>query len=48
MFFKDKLKLTRLPVSRVLPNPSQPRKVFDQGELESLPKASRKTGCCSR
>ena len=28
MFFKDKLRLIKLPVSRILPNPSQPRKVF--------------------
>ena len=44
MFFKDKLKLTRLPVSRVLPNPSQPRKVFDQGELESLAQSIKENG----
>ena len=44
MFFKDKLKLTRLPVSRVLPNPSQPRKVFDQEELESLAQSIKENG----
>ena len=36
MFFRDKLKLTKLPVSRILPNPSQPRKTFDREELEAL------------
>ena len=48
MFFKDKLKLVKLPVSRILPNPAQPRKNFDQAALESLAQASRKTGCSSR
>ena len=45
MFFKDKLKLVKLPVSRILPNPAQPRKDFD---WRAWPKASRKTGCSSR
>ena len=48
MFFRDKLKLTKLPVSRILPNPSQPRKVFRQEELEAWPRASRRTACSSR
>ena len=36
MFFKDKLKLVKLPVSRILPNPAQPRKDFDQEKLQEL------------
>ena len=36
MFSKDKLKLTRLPVSKILPNPSQPRKIFHEDELRGL------------
>ncbi len=44
MFTKDKLKLTRLPVSRILPNPSQPRKTFGEDELESLAQSIRENG----
>lgn len=36
MFFKDKLRLMKLPTSKILPNPSQPRKVFQEEELKSL------------
>lgn len=36
MFFKDKLKLIKLQTSKILPNPSQPRKLFREEELESL------------
>ena len=36
MFFKDKLKLTRLPTEKIRPNPSQPRKAFQEDELKSL------------
>ena len=36
MFFKDKVKLVKLPVSKILPNPSQPRKTFREDELKSL------------
>ena len=36
MFMKDKLKLTRLPVMKIMPNPSQPRKIFQEDELRSL------------
>ena len=36
MFFKDKRKLMTLPVERIQPNPSQPRKTFDREELEAL------------
>ncbi len=36
MFFKDRLKLVKLPVAKIQPNPSQPRKVFQEEELKSL------------
>lgn len=36
MFFKDKVKLVKLPVSKILSNPSQPRKTFREDELKSL------------
>lgn len=41
---KDKLKLTRLPVDKILPNPSQPRKAFDPAELEGLAQSIRENG----
>ena len=42
---KDKqLKLVRLPVDRILPNPSQPRRVFDRDELVSLAQSIRENG----
>ena len=41
---KDKLKLVRLPVDRILPNPSQPRKTFDRDELVSLAQSIRENG----
>ena len=44
MFTKDKLKLTRLPVDRILPNPAQPRKIFPQNELESLAQSIQENG----
>lgn len=44
MFFKDKRRLMKLPVSRILPNPSQPRKVFRQEELESLAQSIKENG----
>lgn len=44
MFFKDKLKLVKLPVSRILPNPAQPRKDFDQDALESLAQSIKENG----
>ena len=44
MFFKDKLKLVKLPVSRILPNPAQPRKDFDQAALESLAQSIKENG----
>ncbi len=44
MFQKDKLKLARLPVSKILPNPSQPRKTFREDELQSLAQSIRENG----
>lgn len=44
MFLRDKLKLTRLPVSKILPNPSQPRKIFREEELQSLAQSIRENG----
>ena len=41
---RDKLKLLRLPVDHILPNPSQPRKVFDEDELVSLAQSIRENG----
>lgn len=36
MFNKDKLKLIKLSISKILPNPSQPRRIFNEDELQSL------------
>ncbi len=44
MLQKDKLKLTRLQVSKILPNPSQPRKTFGEEELVSLAESIRANG----
>jgi len=44
MFSKDKLKLTRLPVTKILPNPSQPRKIFQEDELRSLAQSIEENG----
>ena len=44
MFFKDKLRLVKLPVSRILPNPSQPRKVFREEELQALAQSIQENG----
>ncbi len=44
MFARDKLKLVRLPVSKILPNPSQPRKTFQEEELQSLAQSIRENG----
>ena len=44
MFFKDKRKLMTLPVERIQPNPSQPRKTFDREELEALAQSIRENG----
>lgn len=44
MFFKDKLKLTRLPTDKILPNPSQPRRVFQEEDLKSLAQSIQENG----
>lgn len=44
MFMKDKLKLTRLPVNKIMPNPSQPRKIFQEDELRSLAQSITENG----
>ena len=44
MFFKDKRKLMTLPVERIQPNTSQPRKTFDREELEALAQSIRENG----
>ena len=44
MFTKDKLKLTRLPVEKILPNPSQPRKIFQEDELRGLAQSIAENG----
>ena len=44
MFLKDKLKLTRLPTSKILPNPSQPRKIFQEDELRGLAQSIQENG----
>lgn len=44
MFTKDKLKLTKLPVAKIMPNPSQPRKIFQEDELRSLAQSIAENG----
>ena len=44
MFFKEKLKLVTLPVEKILPNPSQPRKVFGVDELTGLAESIKENG----
>ena len=44
MFSRDKLKLIKLPVSKIQPNPSQPRKEFRKDELESLAQSIGENG----
>lgn len=44
MFFRDKLKLTKLSPDKILPNPSQPRKVFLEEELEGLAQSIAENG----
>lgn len=41
---QDKRKLKKLRVTEILPNPSQPRKVFAEDELESLARSIRENG----
>ena len=44
MFSKDKRKLITVAVSRVLPNPSQPRRAFDEKELAGLAQSIQENG----
>jgi len=44
MFFNEKAKLVTLPVSKIYPNPSQPRKTFSEGELTALALSIRENG----
>lgn len=44
MFTRDGLRLMRLPVSKILPNPSQPRKHFPEDELKSLAQSIQENG----
>lgn len=44
MFFKEKLKLVTLPVGKILPNPSQPRKHFSTDELSGLAESIQENG----
>lgn len=44
MFFKEKLKLVTLPVDKILPNPSQPRKIFGVDELAGLAESIKENG----
>lgn len=44
MFFRDKLKLTKLSPDKIFPNPSQPRKVFQEAELEGLAQSIAENG----
>lgn len=44
MFTKDKLKLIKLPLTKILPNPSQPRKIFQEDELKSLAQSIQENG----
>ncbi len=46
MFEKD-TSYKILPLSKILPDPNQPRKVFDQAELESLAASIRELGVLS-
>lgn len=44
MLKKDRLRLTKLPVEKILPNPSQPRKRFPEEELAGLAQSIRENG----
>ena len=44
MIFRDKLKVQNLPVEKILPNPSQPRKSFSEKELFGLAVSIRENG----
>lgn len=44
MLFREKNKILEIALDRIRPNPSQPRKVFDRQELESLSQSIRENG----
>lgn len=44
MFFKEKLKLLTLPVEKIQPNPSQPRRIFSEDELSGLSESIKENG----
>lgn len=44
MFQRDRFKLIKLPVSKIQPNPSQPRKLFREEDLKSLAQSIRENG----
>lgn len=44
VFLKEKTRLVRLPVEKILPNPAQPRKVFREDELVGLAESIRANG----
>ena len=44
MIFREKLKVLNLPVDKILPNPSQPRKSFSEKELFGLAVSIRENG----
>lgn len=44
MMFKEKMKIVTLPVSKILPNPSQPRRSFNEDELRALSNSIKENG----
>ena len=42
------LAMRELPVGDIVPNPRQPRDVFDEGELALLADSIATMGCCSQ
>ncbi|MFU0832036.1 MAG: Nucleoid occlusion protein [Oscillospiraceae bacterium] len=44
MFFRDKNKVIEIDIDMIQPNPAQPRKIFDEEELQSLAQSIRETG----
>ena len=44
MFLKNENKLVNLPVDKIYPNPYQPRKVFNEDEIEKLSESIKENG----
>ena len=44
IFTTEKTKYVRLPVEKILPNPDQPRRIFDETDLLSLAESIRENG----